>query len=109
MKQKSNKYLYGLILVIFAMLFALKKAGVLAQLPYGIGGELVSTGVLFIIAGIVLIVGQPKQFIGWTLLGIGLVIKLPIIYKQIGILSNYILPIGLLIVGISLMTSDKNK
>lgn len=106
---KSNDRLsYGLTLLIFGLLYLLDKIGVLAQIPYG--SNFISVGAFFLIAGVVFVATQPKKALGWVFLVVGVFLNADFFFGWISSYSKYLIPIGLIIVGlVMIFTGKKSK
>ena len=105
---KSNDRLsYGITILVFGILFLLDKTGVLDKIPYG--GNLISVGVFFLIAGIVFLATQPKKVLGWIFLGIGVLLTADLFFSWVSDYSNLIVPIGLIIAGLAMVLTYKKK
>jgi len=105
---KSNdKLSYGITILIFGVLFLLDKTGILDKVPYG--GNLISVGMFFLIAGIVFLATQPKKVLGWIFLGIGVLLNADLFFGWISDYSNLVVPIGLIVAGIAMVLTSKKK
>ncbi|MBB4036944.1 hypothetical protein GGR21_002858 [Dysgonomonas hofstadii] len=105
---KSNdKLSYGITILIFGVLFLLDKTGFLDKIPYG--GNFISVGAFFLIAGIVFLATQPKKILGWIFLGVGVLLNADLFFGWMSDYSNLIVPIGLIIAGIAMVLTSKKK
>ena len=105
---KSNdKLSYGITILVFGVLFLLDKTGFLDKIPYG--GNIVSIGSFFLIAGIVFIATQPKKVLGWIFFGVGILFNADLFFGWMSSYSNLIVPIGLIVAGVVLVLTSKKK
>lgn len=105
---KSNDRLsYGITILIFGVLFLLDKLHVLDKIPYG--NKLISVGLFFLIAGIVFLFTQPKKILGWIFLAIGILLNADIFFGWMSNYSNLIVPLVLIVAGISMVLTSKKK
>lgn len=105
---KSNDRLsYGITILIFGVLFLFDKMGILNQIPYG--HKLISIGVFFLIGGIVFLATQPKKVLGWVFLGVGILFNADLFFGWMDDYSRFIVPVGLIIAGVAMVLTAKNK
>lgn len=101
----SDKLSYGIILLIFGVLFLLDKLGVFDTLTFG--KQLLSIDSFFLIAGIVFVITQTKKVLGWVFLIIGLLLNADFLFNWASTYSRYIIPTLLIVAGISLITARR--
>lgn len=101
----SDRLSYGIILLIFGVLFLLDKIGVFNTLTFG--KQLLSIGSFFLIAGIVFVITQTKKVLGWVFLVIGLLLNADFLFNWMSSYSRYIIPILLIVAGFFLITGKK--
>lgn len=101
----SDKYSYGITILIFGFLFLLDKLNILPTVPYL--GSLVSVGVFFLIAAIVFLCTQPKRALGWVFLGIAVLLNADLFFGWIKDYSKLIVPIGLIVAGLAMILSSR--
>lgn len=103
----NDRFSYGIIIVIFGILFLLNKMNILAEIPYG--SNLITIGSLFLIAGITFIATQPQKVLGWVFTGIGIILNADIFFGWMQNYSRYIVPLALIIGGIVMVLTSKKK
>jgi hypothetical protein len=103
----NDRLSYGVTILVFGTLFLLDKLHILDKVPYG--NKLVSVGVFFLIAGIVFLITQPKKILGWIFLGIGVLLNADIFFGWMNSYSNLIVPMGLIIAGIAMVLTSRNR
>lgn len=101
----SDKFSYGIVILIFGLLFLLQKLGVLAQIPYG--NYAISFTSLFLVAGVVFLITQPKKVLGYIFIGIAALLNAGFFFSQISQYSNLLVPAGLIIAGAAMILSSK--
>lgn len=107
-KAKSNDRLsYGIAILIFGILFLLDKIGILSQIPYG--AHFISVGSFLLIGGIVFLITQPKKILGWIFLGVGILLNADLFFGWMVSYSKYIVPLGLIIVGVAMVLTSKKE
>lgn len=104
-KNASDKLSYGIILLIFGVLFLLQKIGILAKIPYG--NYAISFSSFFFIAGIVFLTTQPKKILGWVFIAIGVLLNAGFFFGQISAYSYLLVPAGLIIAGVAMILSAR--
>ncbi len=105
--KSDDRLSYGIIILIFGVIFLLDKLGFLDSIPYG--DNIMSVGVFALIAGVVFIATQPKKVLGWVLLGVGALLNANLFFGWMSNYSNLIIPIGLIIAGVALVLTAKKK
>lgn len=104
-KNTSDKLSYGIILLIFGVLFLLQKIGLLAKIPYG--QYVISFSSFFFIAGAVFLATQPKRALGWIFIAIGVFLNAGFFFGQISEYSYLLVPAGLIIAGAAMILSSR--
>lgn len=104
-KNTSDKLSYGIIILIFGLLFLLQKIGLLAKIPYG--EYAISFTSFFIIAGTVFLVTQPKKILGWIFIGIAVLLNAGFFFGRISEYSYLLVPAGLIIAGVAMILSSR--
>lgn len=103
----NDKLSYGLVLLIFGVLFLLDKIGILAQIP--INYNFLSVSAFFLIAGIVFIITQPRRPLSWVFMIIGIFLNSNLFFGWLNAYSKYYIPLALIIVGLFMVFSSKKK
>jgi len=105
---KSNDHLsYGITILLFGVFLLLDKIGFLNKIPYG--GEIVSVGAFFLIAGIIFLITQPKRMLSWIFLIIGILLNANTFLGWTSIYFYLIAPIGLIILGVIMVLTSNKK
>lgn len=102
---RNDKLSFGIIILIFGLLYLFDKLGFLSQLPFKYDFISVNSG--FFISGIVFVCTQPKRVLSWILLGVGLLLNANHLFSWIGEYSKFIIPIVAIIAGIALILSHR--
>lgn len=103
----SDRFSYGITILIFGLLFLLDKLDILNKISFGY--KLVSVGSFFLIAGIVFLFTQPKKVLGWVFLGIGILLNADTFFGWMSSYSNLVVPILLIIAGAAMILTAKKK
>jgi hypothetical protein len=96
-KTSTERFSYGLTILIIGIMLLLGKVGILSNIPYGY--KLISIGTFFLIGGIVFLINQPKSAEGWIFLVTGILLNTDIFFGW----SNYsslVDTIALILVGL---------
>ncbi|NDV77728.1 hypothetical protein [Dysgonomonas sp. 511] len=105
--RSNDRLSYGLVILIFGVLFLLDKMDILDQIPYA--NNLISIGAFFLIAGFVFLLTQPKRVMGWIFLGVGILLNANVFFSWMSSYSNLIVPAGLIIAGTAMILTSKKK
>lgn len=103
----NDKLSYGLVLLIFGVLFLFDKLGILAHIP--INYNFLSISAFFLIAGIIFMFTQPKRTLSWVFLVIGIFLNFNIFFGWLNAYSKFYVPLALIIVGLFMVFSSKKK
>lgn len=101
----NDKLSYGLVLLIFGILFLLDKLGALSLIP--INYNFLSISSFFLIAGVIFIITQPKRTLSWVFLIIGIFLNSNLLFSCLNIYSKFYIPLALIVIGIFLVISSK--
>lgn len=102
---KNDRLAYGLSILIFGLIFLLSKTGILSHIPYG--SEFMSIGAFFLISGIIFLLTSANKTLGIIFTLVGLIIKSDLFFGWIHSYSKLIVPILLIIVGLSMVLTSK--
>lgn len=100
---KNDKLSFGIIILIFGLLYLFDKLGVLSQLPFKY--DFISVSSAFLIGGIVFVCTQPKRVLSWILLGVGLFLNANHLFSWLGEYSKFTVPVVAIIAGLALILS----
>ena len=105
----TNIKSFALTFIIFGLITLLNNLGLFSRISSDLSNFLVSTTTLFLLAGIIFICSQPKSFLGWVFIVVGVLLLLSSIFSSTFIASYAFLysPIGLICAGVVLLFSRK--
>ena len=105
----SNIKSFALTFIIFGLITLLNNLGLFNKISTDLSAFLVSPTTLFILAGIIFICSQPKSFLGWVFIIVGILLLLASIFTSTFIAAYSFLyaPLGLICAGIVLLFSRK--
>ena len=103
--KSSDRMSYGITILVFGLIFLLQKLGILAHIPYG--DRLISIGAFFLIAAIVFLATQPKNFLGWIFLAVAILLNANLFFGWVSVYSYLLLPVGLIVAGVAMILSAK--
>jgi hypothetical protein len=104
-RDAENKLAYGLILMIFGLVFLLEKTGLLDQVPYG--NHLTNLRALVLIAGIVFLFAKTEKKWGIILTGLGVVLNADFFFGWLEYYSSIMIPVVLIVAGVILVVRAK--
>lgn len=105
----TNIKSFALTFFIFGLIILLHNLGLFNKISTDLSNFLISPTTLFLLAGIIFICSQPKSFLGWIFVVVGILLLLASIFTSTFIASYAYLytPIGLICAGIVLLFSKK--
>ncbi len=105
-KVTSERFSYGLTILILGIMFLLGKVGILGNIPYGY--KLVSVATFFLIAGIIFLINHSKNFEGWLFLVTGILLHTDI-FLGWARYSSLVDAIAIILVGLIMVIMSKGK
>lgn len=105
----TNIKSFALTFIIFGLIVLLNNLGLFNAISSEIARFLATPTTLFLLAGVIFICNQPKSFLGWVFVLVGVLLLLADIFDKTFIASYSYLytPIGLICAGIVLLFSRK--
>lgn len=102
--KNNNNLAWGISLLAFGLLFLLRQTGIL---PASIGTFLFDVRTYLLIIGIIFVTWYSHKATGWLLIGLGVLFRLPEIISWTQRLSDYIVPVMLIVGGIIVLFTVK--
>lgn len=104
-KADDNKLAFGLILMLFGLIFLLDKTQILDLIPNG--HEVTNLRVLILIAGVVLLIAKREKTWGLILTALGVILNADFFFGWFASLSSLLTPLILIVLGIILVFKSK--
>ena len=104
-KDDDNKLAFGLILMIFGLIFLLDKTGLLEKIPNG--DSLTNFRILVLIAGAILLFAKREKMWGIILTGLGVILNADFFFGWFASFSAITTPILLIVIGVILVFRSK--
>ena len=105
-KSTGDKFSYGITFLTFGVIYLLNKVGFLEKIPHATS-LLLSIGGLFLVAGVIFIITQPRKFLSWIFLVIGVFLNAEFFFGRLTEYSGYIVPVSLIIIGLIMILTRK--
>ena len=106
-KKSNNSLTYGLIMLIYGVIFLLSKIRFLEKIPHG--QKLLSIGSFFLIVGLVFLFTKKEKTFGIVFTIIGVIINADFFFGWINNYSQFIVPAIMIIVGVVLVLVSQRK
>ncbi|OJU53781.1 MAG: hypothetical protein BGN96_17115 [Bacteroidales bacterium 45-6] len=100
-KDDDNKLAFGLILMIFGLIFLVDKTGLLDKIPNG--EAITNFRVLILIAGGIFLFAKREKTWGIILTGLGVILNADFFFGWFASLSAITVPVMLIILGVILV------
>lgn len=104
-KKDDNRLAFGIILMVFGLIFLLDKTGLLGLIPKA--ETLVNFRVLVLIAGIIFLLAKRDRTWGLVLTGLGVILNADFFFDWFQSFSAITIPIIFIIIGVILVFKSK--
>ncbi|MBP1617403.1 MAG: hypothetical protein H6Q14_1230 [Bacteroidetes bacterium] len=104
-KDDDNKLAFGLILMIFGLIFLLDKTGLLDMIPNG--GAITNFRILVLIAGVIFLFAKREKMWGIILTGLGVLLNADFFFGWFASISAITIPVLLIVIGVILVFRSK--